>query len=483
MKTPLLLRRNYSDGEYSCKAKLMLLLVLRSRITAIILVFIVACCFSRIYAEEAVIKPPEEKVRLITISEGIGIVLKDSRILKVSIFDRDIASQDSFIARSALLPQINASVNENFLNHQPASNLGSQSVKTSGKQSLSYGFDVYQTLFDFGKSLSDYKASMELVNVSKANVEAVRKLAVLEFIAGYFDVLEAEKMIMVAEKEVESLTAYLNDIGHLYEQGAAIKNDLLPARVKLADAKQKLIAARNARAILNARLNNILAMPLQEKTRVQDIDMETPHIPGMEDSWKTAQSQRPEIKVINDRIKASSLNEKARMVENYPKLFADSGYTYTQNKFQVHQDNLFLNLGAKANLFDGGATKATLLKERFRQKQLLEQKDKLIEDIKFEIENSYFALKDATEKTLVSKEALAQAEENVRVNRIKYSEGSVTPTDVLEAITLQTNAQTNYYNADYEVKRSYAKLMYSMGIDLALIYDTMKRGEDEPKRQ
>ena len=44
------------------------------------------------------------------------------------------------------------------------------------------------------------------------------------------------------------------------------------------------------------------------------------------------------------------------------------------------------------------------------------------------------------------------------------------PTEVLEAITLETAAQTNYYSADYEVKRGYAKLMYSMCIDLALIY-------------
>jgi outer membrane protein TolC len=92
-------------------------------------------------------------------------------------------------------------------------------------------------------------------------------------------------------------------------------------------------------------------------------------------------------------------------------------------------------------------------------------------------------LTDAREKVTVAKDALAQAQENVRVNRLRYTEGSATTTDVLEAITLQTSAQTNSYRADYELKRNYAKLMYSMGIDLALIYDTMKSKENEPQRQ
>ena len=69
-----------------------------------------------------------------------------------------------------------------------------------------------------------------------------------------------------------------------------------------------------------------------------------------------------------------------------------------------------------------------------------------------------------------AKDALAQAEENVRFYHIKYNNGAATSTDVLEAISLQTKAQTNYYSADYELKRSYAKLIYSMGSDIAAIY-------------
>ena len=429
------------------------------------LAFLICACSHGVRAEE--------EGRRITISEGISMVLKDSRLLKISLAEKDMAVEDSLMARSALLPHLGASVTENLLSHQPAAKAGAQRMNTAERSSLSFGFDVYQTLFDFGKSLSNYRASLELVRARRETIEAVKKLAVLEFVTAYFSLLESYKMIEVAQKEVETLESYCKDVTHLYEQGAAIRNDLLPAKVRLADARRKLIVARNARDIAAMEVNNMLVLPLRERIRPQDIDMEFPQVPEREGAWKTAQEQRPEIKVIGDQIQASLFTEKAAAAAHLPALFADGGYGYTQNAYVTHEDNLFLTLGAKADVFDAGATEAAVSKEHDRQRQLFAQRDKLADDITMEIEDSYLGLSDAREKAKVAKEAVAEAEENVRVTRVQYAQGLATSTDVLEAIALQTSASTNYYNAEYEVKRNYAKLMYSMGIDLALFYGTM----------
>ena len=83
-------------------------------------------------------------------------------------------------------------------------------------------------------------------------------------------------------------------------------------------------------------------------------------------------------------------------------------------------------------------------------------------------------MKNSYEKVCVARDVLDQALENVRFYRTKYTAGSATPTEVLEAIAQEAMAQTNYSSNDYEVKRSYGKLMYSMGIDLSLIYEKME---------
>jgi outer membrane protein TolC len=441
-----------------------------------ICIFIFLICFCRsAYAGEG--------IRLITISQGIQIVLKDNRLIRIALPENEMAYQDSLIVRSALLPQFNANVTKTFNRFQPAMKFGSTDINTSDKEPLAYGFDVYQTLFDFGKSLSNYRASKELFKAQEAHAEGVKRVATLEFIVAYFNLLEVDKMIIVFEKEVENLTAYLNDIEHLYEQGAAVKNDLLPAKVRLADVKQRLITARNDRKIAAARLNNILALPLREEIIVQDIKMQPPEFPEMEDAWNMAKTQRPEVAFYENQMKSSILSERAKAVENFPTLFLDAGYAYSQNRYLTHENNASVELGAKINLYDGGSRRAELLKERSRRERINRQKDKLIEDIKLEIEDSYFGLKNACEKIAVASDALQQAEENVRVYRVKYQAGSATPSEVLDAITLQTMAQTNYYSDDYELKRGYAKLMYSMGIDLGLIYGRMESDKNESAKQ
>lgn len=74
------------------------------------------------------------------------------------------------------------------------------------------------------------------------------------------------------------------------------------------------------------------------------------------------------------------------------------------------------------------------------------------------------------EEEKVAKSALLEARENVRVNRRKYAAGSATTTEVLEAITLDTQAYTDYYRALYETRRGYARFFYAIGTELAPLY-------------
>ena len=449
--------------------------MLKKCVLGLIALFFIFGCSNFVYCTELISGSAVKDNRVLTISEGISKVLKDSRLIKIEISDKDMSFEDTVIALSPLLPHIRMNMAETYNQYTPAMLFNSMIFPMGNKDTLAFGIDIYQTLFDFGKGISNYKASTEFFHAHKAKVESVKRTVTLEFIATYFNLLETEKMIAVAEREVDSLTSYLKDMNHLYEQGVIVKNDILPAMVKLADAKQKLIVAGNDREVAAASLSTMLTLPLTESIIVQDIESEIPLLPDLADAWNAAEANRPEILFFNKQIKSSILRERAKTVENLPTFFADGGYSYNQNKYMVHEGGAYVTLGAKMDLYDGGLTGAEIMKERYARKQLAEQKNKLVDDIRYEVKNSYLGVKDAIEKLGVAKDALAQAEENVRFYRVKYNNGAATSTDVLEAISLQTKAQTNYYSADYELKRSYAKLIYSMGSDLTSIYQKTEK--------
>lgn len=431
-------------------------------ITAILFSLITVLFYNPCYAEGI--------PKVITMSEGLKIATENSRIIKIATYNKDISIADTLVAKSRFFPVINVTANETLLQYQPGAIFGDLRAFTGEKESLSYGINVYQTIYDFGARSSYYDASKLSFDATKLDIDRIKNLVALDFITAYLDLLETEKLILIAEKEIERFESHLKVARSLYEEGVITKNDLLQAEVKLSDAKQQLLTTRNLKAINTSRINNILSFPLTNKIQVTDISNGSPFTIELVNAWEAALEQRPELKIIDNQIKITDLKEKAKKSEYYPSLYAQGGYNYTENRYLLYEDNWSLIFGINFNLFSGGSTKAELSKLQNRKNQLLEQRGKLLEDIKLELEKNYLEMKNADEKINVTKDAISQAEENLRINKLKYEEGIGTATDVIDAITLLTGAETNYYTALYEFSRARAGLMYSMGLDLVSAY-------------
>jgi outer membrane protein TolC len=293
----------------------------------------------------------------------------------------------------------------------------------------------------------------------------------LDFALAYFDLLEAEKLVLVARKEVESVSSHLRDAQTLYENGIITKNDLLQAEVRLSDARQKLLNAGNLRAINASRLNTILSQPLSNDIQVTDIQgSPSVLLVDREKAWDTALELRPEMRIVDETMKSLDLEEKARKAEFYPRFFAGASYDYTENRYMLHQGNTSLVFGMTVNLFSGGSTKAEVVKTRHQKVQLEEQRSRLGDEIRLEVEKNILDLKNAQERIRVAKDAVGQAEENLRINRVRYEEGVGTATEVLDAVTLLTVAKTNYYRSVYDFRRAEAAVLYSIGKDLSEVY-------------
>lgn len=406
----------------------------------------------------------------LSLAEGLKMVSEQNRAVRIASYGGDMSSADVLSARSRFLPGVNASVSRTALAYKPGALLGPLKAYTSEKDYFSYGINFHQTLYDFGATTSQYEASKESLERARSDIARIRNLAALDFILAYYDILESGKMSAVAAKEVESLESHLSVAENLYREGVITKNDLLQTGVRLADARQRLISAGNARALSAIRINNILDRPLTKEVKVAETVKE-PSLPVNIDSLRElAQRRRPEFAVIDREIKMAELDERTKRSEYYPRIFAEGGYNYSENRYLLHDENWALIVGLNVNLFSGGATEAAVAKARHRKEQLEERKAKLTEDVGLELEKSLLDMKNASEKTAVSKDAVGQAEENLRINKVRYEEGVGTATDVLDAIALHTNAETNYYRALYDLRRADATLMYASGANLVEEY-------------
>ena len=413
------------------------------------------------------------QAEILSLSEGLGIATENNRLIKISFRERDMSYEDTLIARSRMFPSVNATINQTFLSNQPGARLGAQDVYTSERNYLSYGINAYQTLFSFGGDSSRHEASMSILDAKKLGIDLTKNIVALNFVTAYFDLLETEKMLVVSKKEVERLESHRTVAKNLFNEGVITKNDLLQAEVRLSDAKQRMLTLKNLRAIGASRINNILSRPLNTAIEVEDVPLNAisgDKLPALEKAWTNAENQRLELGIIDREIKTMELEETVKRSDYFPKLFAQGGYNYAENRYQLQEDNWSIVMGINLNLFSGGSTKAEVSKVRHRKEQLNEQRKKLADDIRLDVEKNYLDIKNAEEKIMVTKDAVAQAEENLRINKVRYEEGIGTATDVLDAITLLTTAETNYYRAVYELRRAEAGFGYAIGTDLVSAY-------------
>ena len=434
--------------------------------------FKVSCLFIIIALAISFVHVSLSCAEVLTLSDGLKRVTEDNRLLKITQGDERISVADTYIAWSRLLPEVNTSAGYTVQAYKPQAIFGPQTVPVSEKDFFNYSLKVQQTLYDFKGNASRYEASRAVLNTKKFETARVKNLVSLDFLLIYFDLLESEKMLVVAQKEVERFESHLRDAKNLYEEGVITKNDLLQAEVRISDAKQRLVSAKNLRALNASRLNTILARPLTEDVQPVDQDKKLSDtlLPDTGKAWEMAEKQRPEIMIVDETLRSLDLGKKSKQSEYYPRFFAEGGYDFIENRYMVHEGNWSLILGLGWNLFRGGATKAEILKIESQKQQLFEQKNKILDDIRLEVEKYQLDLRNAQERIAVTKDAVQQADENLRINRLKYEEGVGTATDVIDAVTLLAMAETNYYRALYDLRRAEGAFLYATGRELAEVY-------------
>lgn len=408
----------------------------------------------------------------LTLQEGLKIVTEESRVVKIARLAEDMAGADVKIARSAMLPTISAQASHTDLSNTPTSLLMGMEAETASAHYYAYSVVIQQILFDFRASLSRYDASRMMLEARKHDTTRIRNAMAMDFTRSFYDYLESQRLVETTAQEVERLEAHLQNATRLYESGVITRNDLLQTQVRLSDARQKHLSAKNAQAVCAAKLNNLLSRPIYAEIQAvnPDAKITAPVQYDPEESWKEASTRRPEMLIVDRTIDAVDFETTMQKADFLPKFYVRGSNDYMENPHQRYENNWSLMFGVNINLFEGGRTLAGVRKSQSQKKQLLEQRVRLADEIRLELQYRNLDQQNAYARILVTSDAAGQAQENLRINKKRYEQGIGTATEVLDAVTLLTLAETNAIRAVYDYRRAEAALNYATGRNLADVY-------------
>jgi outer membrane protein len=387
--------------------------------------------------------------------------------LQASRMNIESMKQSLEAAKSARYPSLNVESGYTVLNEAPAAivsipNIPSKQMTMSEDKSFSFKTTMTLPIFTGGRIAQGIEAARYGLQGSVRDEVKTSLDVKMNVTEAYAGVLRAIRWVEVAESNVASLYAYVKDVANFYEHGMITKNELLASKVSLADASQRLIQARNNLEIARAAYNRYLGRPIDQEVKIDDISAGPVQI-NLEALTSQALSKRPELASFSEQEQSVRHQAASVRASACPQIALSSGYSYQQNRYQVHEDLWSATLGLKWEIFDGGIVKHNanaLLRKAEAIGKLREDTASLIA---LQVRKASLDVEETLKRIDVVKEAITQADENLRVTKDRYREGVGTNTEVLDAETLRVRSYTNYYNAVYDAVIAKFRLKYAVG--------------------
>jgi outer membrane protein TolC len=291
----------------------------------------------------------------------------------------------------------------------------------------------------------------------------VKRSVAEQFVA----VLRAESALAVTAANAESLTAHARDVADMYASGQVPRNDQLAAAVSLADAKQKELQARNRLDVARAAYNRSTGRELDSPVALDPVfpSAHTTLAANPLDALVAmARENRQELASLDAAVSELTARSATLRGSTRPQLLLQGGWTFLENDFLNREDFWTVGVGFQWNLFDGGRSRDSAAALSYQASAAARERANMLTLIELDVRAAWLNVHETRERVPVTQEAVAQAEENLRVVRDRYRNGEGTNTEVLDAEALRSLSRNNYDTARYDAALAEITLARAVGL-------------------
>lgn len=390
--------------------------------------------------------------------------------------------------RSAILPKLTGTGNYGGLDRGKIEQAsfgpgGSQKVSFRTDESWSADLTISQTIIDGGKMRSSLRSAKLTKDAALRNYEALVSDTLLSVRTAYDDVLLDAELITTQEASVKLLERELSDTERRYEAGTVPQFNVLRASVELANAKPKLIRARNDYRIAKNNLATLLGwdipsgagedIPLEVSGKLEPVSDELDLSRAIAKGFQ----QRPELAALrtNERLREEDIIQAKS--DYYPKLSGQAGYGWASRVFgpdggspsladEVH--GWSVGLVANWSIWDFGLTQGKVKAAKAVREKARIDVDDLYRKVEQEIRTAHSNRIQARETLESQGKVIEQGQEALRLAVARSEAGTGTQLDVLSAQTALTDARTTYVQALHDLVVAQQRLERAMGEGLAV---------------
>jgi len=415
----------------------------------------------------------------LSLQQAASIALEKNPLRKAALADTKAASAGVREAQSFLMPRVTFS-EQATRGDDPVyvfgSKLRQQRFTTDDfalnrlNKPLPYGnfttrFGGTWNLFDSLASWRGVDRAKEMDSAATHQLERTDQEILFRVVQSYYGVLLAGKELDIAEQAEKTAKAIMDRSQVRFDAGVVVESDLLSAQVRLAGREQELIRARNNLDLARSQLN--IAMGVPADAQYQPVDpIERPLAPAsLAEQEQKALATRPDLRRIEAQQSAQELSVAIAKSSFGPRLNAFAGWQLDNPTFFAGGggNNWVGGIELQVDLFQGGARRATLSRERAIAEKVAALKQAANDAVRLEVRQAYYDQDASRQQVDVARAAIAQAQESLRINQDRYDGGLLTITDLLSAEEAARRSQADYWQTVFQYHVSYANLELASG--------------------
>ncbi len=313
-------------------------------------------------------------------------------------------------------------------------------------------------LYAGGQNKAGHEAAKANTLAAREDSDAVRNALGFEVACAFHTILKTRQFIAAAEAAVNDFEQNLAIAKKRLDGGTLLKSDVLDIEVRLAQAREDLVRARNSNILANRVLRNLLGIEEGDFAVADQAPAVT--APDSRDF-----SRRPELAAARQRERAAQEQAHGAHSGYKPRLNAFGSLDYDYGTVFNHNGQSY-TAGAMVqwNVWDGKLTRAKVREAEANVQSAREEQRKLRLALDLEVERAQLELQTANERLSVTRQVVAQAAESASLTRARFEQGMALSTQVIDAETALVAARVRHAEADADQRIAVAAVRKALGM-------------------
>lgn len=410
--------------------------------------------------------------KIYTIEDLFKIAETNSAQLRPSFSAEEEARHEISVARSGLLPDINANlsfsyIGDGFTTKRDFSDYQKAPIPHFGN---TLGITVTQPVYTGGAVSAGIELAELKSTATRYATELQRNNIRFQLVGYYLDIYKCVNLRTLLENNIAQARKVLDEMNARYAQGVALQNDITRYELLVSNLELQLVKVNNTLTILNRNL--AVTAGLDENIEiVPDSTILARSLPVEKEEWwhRSAESESPRLKLAHSGVDINRKAETLAKSDLLPKIGIQAGWNI-DGPILVEVPPINRNLSywyagisISYNFSSLYKNNKSLSKSRAATQTSLDKLEAARENVSLEIRADYVRYMEAYEELKTQQKSVELADRNYLTTSTRYFEGMALITDMLDASNSKLDSEQMLVNARINIIYYYYKLLFTSG--------------------